>query len=80
MHKTPLLTILCSVFMVGCVTIQMPELSPSHPAHPEAESASISVWPSILRVRDEPVVAPPLPIHSDRGGVAPSVEGHRDHS
>lgn len=80
MNKTPLSIIVCSFFLVGCVTVQMPELSPSHPAHPEAEAASVSAWPSILQLRDEPVVAPPLPIHSEGRSIAPGVEGHRDHS
>lgn len=80
MNKTSLLIIVCLAFLVGCVTVQMPELSPSHPAHPEAEAARISAWPSILQLRDEPVIAPPLPIDSDGRGVAPSTEGHHDHS
>ena len=80
MNKTALLTIVCSVYLLGCVTVQMPDLSPSHPAHPEAEAASVSAWPSILRLPEEAVVAPPLPIRSEGRGVAPLLEGHRDHS
>ena len=80
MIKTLLLTIVCSASLGGCVTVQMPELSPSHPAHPEAEAVSVSARPSILQLRDEPVLAPPLPIPSDGGGVATSLEVHRDHS
>ncbi len=80
MNKTLFLTIVCSAVLVGCMTVQMPELSRSHPAHPEAEAASVSAWPSILQLREEPLVAPPLPITSDVRGLARSPEGHRDHS
>lgn len=80
MNKTALSIVVCSTFLVGCVTVQMPELLPSHPAHPEAEAAGVSAWPSILQLRDEAVIAPPLPIDTDGGGIAPSEEGHRDHS
>ena len=80
MNKTALLTIVCPVILVGCVTVRMPDLPRSHPAHPEAEAASVSAWPSILQLRDEAVVAPPLPIHSDGRGVASSQKGHREHS
>ena len=80
MNKASLLIIVCPAFLVGCATVQMPELSPSHPAHPEAEAASVSTWPSILQLPDQAVVAPPLPIHTDGGGVAPSLESHPDHS
>ena len=80
MNKTCLSNIVLSAFMAGCATVQMPELSPSHPAHPEAEAASVSAWPSILQLPEEPVVAPPLPISSDGRGAAPSREGHREHS
>lgn len=80
MRKTAVLTIVCSAFLVGCATVQMPELSVSHPAHPEAEAASVSAWPSILQLRDDPVVAPSLPIGSEGRGAAASLESHRDHS
>ena len=80
MNKTLFLTIVCSAVLVGCMTVQMPELSRSHPAHPEAEAASVSAWPSILQLREEPLVAPPLPIPTDGSGLAPLPEGHRGHS
>ena len=80
MNKTALLTLVSSAILVGCVTVQMPDLPRSHPAHPEAEAASVSAWPSVLQLRSEPIVAPPLPIHSDGRGAASSLEGHREHS
>ena len=80
MNKIALLTLVSSAILVGCVTVQMPDLPRSHPAHPEAEAASVSAWPSILQLRSEPIVAPPLPIRSEGRGVAPLLEGHRDHS
>ena len=80
MNKTLFLTIVCSAVLVGCMTVQMPELSRSHPAHPEAEAPSVSAWPSILQLREEPLIAPPLPLASDGRAPAPSLEGRHDHS
>ena len=80
MNKPLLLIVVCSAFFGGCATVRMPELPVSHPAHPDAEAASVSAWPSILEIREEAVVAPPLPIHSEGRGVAPEVDVHRDHS
>ena len=80
MYKFHLLIIVSSPILVGCMTVQMPEVSRSHPAHPEAEAPSVSEWPSILQLREEPLIAPPLPITADRGAPAPSLEGRHDHS
>lgn len=80
MYKFHLLIIVSSPILVGCMTVQMPELSQSHPAHPEAEAASVSAWPSILQLREEPLIAPPLPLTSDSRTPAPSLEVRHDHS
>ncbi len=79
MNKTHPFIIVCLFFLVGCATVQMPELSQSHPAHPEAQATGVSEWPSILKLPEEPVVAPPLPIRPDGRDATPSRDDHRDH-
>ena len=80
MIRILLLTIVCTAVLVGCVSVQMPELTQSHPAHPESEASGNSTWPSILKLREEPLVAPPLPIPSEGRSPAPASKAHGDHS
>jgi len=80
MTRNLLLTIFCTTVLIGCVTVQMPELSQSHPAHPEAEDVSVFERPSILQLREEPLVVPPLPIPSEGKGIVPPQDQHREHS
>lgn len=80
MYRTSLFGIVCSAFLLGCMTVQMPELSRSHPAHPEAESASSTARSNILQLREEPLIAPALPIHSGSRSITPSLDDHGAHS
>jgi hypothetical protein len=80
MSKLILGSILSSVVLVGCTTVQMPNLSPSHPAHPEADAASLSSWLGILRLREEPLITPPLPIASSDRATKRSPDNHNAHS
>lgn len=82
MTKTPLLVVLFAACFAGCVAVQMPELSRTHPAHPEAEAASVAPFPSVLQLPEEPVVAPGLPIPggAESGALGPRGPGdHSDH-
>lgn len=60
----------------GCVTIQMPEVAQTHPAHPDAERPAAPVVPAILALPIEPVVTLPLPASAES---APSADPHADH-
>lgn len=51
-----------SISAAGCATVKMPEVTPSHPASPEAASGAIPALPQVLEIPENPVVAPPLPV------------------
>ena len=80
MTKTPLLVVLFTVCFAGCVTVKMPELSQTHPAHPEAEAASVTPFPSVLQLPEVPVVAPAFPIPGDAASGTLRPSGPSDHS
>lgn len=80
MTKTPLLVVLFAACFAGCVTVQMPELSQTHPAHPDAEAASVTPFPNVLQLPEEPVVAPGLPIPGDATSATLGPRGPSDHS
>lgn len=68
--------VVLAAFSAGCVTIQMPDVAQSHPAHPEAEPAAVPNIPSVLDTTETPVVAPPL---SAAGEPSPA-HGHGGHT
>lgn len=60
----------------GCVSVQMPEIAHTHPAHPDAERPTAPNVPSVLAVPADPVAAPPLNTSAE---TTPSPAGHTGH-
>lgn len=76
-RNTTLIGVLATV-LYGCVSVQMPEVAQTHPAHPDAERAVAPQLPSVLSVPAEPVVAPPLTTSGD-GAMPAGHGGHAGH-
>lgn len=78
MKPLSLTLVLLTAGLSGCVSVQMPAISETHPAHAEAEAGAIPGVSAALSRHADPVIAPELPIgagaaHADRAP-APSID------